>query len=380
MIYFCNMNRLKVYIAGKVSPTSVFGTHDWREGLCSRLMELTGIEFVNLDPTKSYLGFDLNEKDSRLIFGRDCFMIRESDLVIVNLTDDISVGGSQEMLIAKYYGRPLVGIAPWGGKFRQREKEILGKTYQDYTNPFVGVPCDAVVADMEELAQWIQDEFPRCSATSLSILDDCLDYYVNQHARRDSYVRERVCATADESIKGREGFGLVQVFTGNGKGKTTAAIGEVMRCVGAGKRAAVIFFDKGGTHCSERSMLEQLGVPWFAYGRDRIDPVTGRFDFSITEEDRRLGQEGLIKAQALVESDQYDLLILDEINSSTDLRIVDEREVLSLIDQKPDHVELVLTGRNAPQSFIDRAHLVTEMRLRKHYFYSGVKAREGLDF
>lgn len=178
----------------------------------------------------------------------------------------------------------------------------------------------------------------------------------------------------------QQGYGFVQLFTGNGKGKTTAAIGEVVRSVGAGKRAAVIFFDKGGTHYSERTMLEQLGVPWFAFGRGRIDPVTGRFDFSVTDEDQRLGREGMMKARALVELDKYDLLILDEINSSTDLGIVEESEVLALIEQKPDHVELVLTGRNAPQSFVDHAHLVTEMRLRKHYFYSGVKAREGLDF
>lgn len=191
---------------------------------------------------------------------------------------------------------------------------------------------------------------------------------------------EGIVVAADHEIKGHEGFGLIQLFTGNGKGKTTAALGEVVRAVGAGKRAAVIFFDKGGAHYSERTVLEQLGAPMCAYGRDRIDPVTGRFDFSVTDEDRRLGREGLTKARALVELDKYDLLVLDEINSSTDLGIVSEQEVLALLDQKNDHVELILTGRNAPQSFIDRAHLVTEMRLHKHYFYSGVKAREGLDF
>ncbi|MBI4435527.1 cob(I)yrinic acid a,c-diamide adenosyltransferase [Candidatus Uhrbacteria bacterium] len=185
---------------------------------------------------------------------------------------------------------------------------------------------------------------------------------------------------ADEEIKAREGFGLIQLFTGNGKGKTTAALGEVMRVVGAGKRAAVIFFDKGGEHYMERAVLEKLGVPWFAFGRDRIDPVTGRFDFTITDEDRRLGVEGLAKAKALVESDIYDLLVLDEVNSSTDLGILRTEDVLVLLDTKPDRTELVLTGRNAPQAFLDRAHLVTEMRLRKHYFYSGVKAREGLDY
>lgn len=191
---------------------------------------------------------------------------------------------------------------------------------------------------------------------------------------------EGIVVAADEEIKGREGFGLIQLFTGNGKGKTTAALGELMRVVGAGKRAAIIFFDKGGEHYMERAVLEKLGVPWFAFGRDRIDPVTGRFDFAIAEEDRRLGKDGLLKARVLVESDEYDLLVLDEVNSSTDLGILSEPDVLALLDAKPDRIEIVLTGRNAPQAFIDSAHLVTEMRLRKHYFYSGVKAREGLDF
>ncbi len=191
---------------------------------------------------------------------------------------------------------------------------------------------------------------------------------------------EGIVIAADDVIKGHEGFGLIQLFTGNGKGKTTAALGEVMRVVGAGKRAAVIFFDKGGTHYMERGVLEKLGVEWFAYGRDRIDPVTGRFDFSVTDEDRDLGATGLAKARELLASDTYDLLVLDEVNSSTDLGFLSEPDVLSLLESKPDRTELVLTGRNAPQSYSDRAHLVTEMRLRKHYFYSGVKAREGLDF
>ena len=76
----------------------------------------------------------------------------------------------------------------------------------------------------------------------------------------------------------------------------------------------------------------------------------------------------------------YDLIVLDEINSSTALGFVDEVEVLALLDAKSDNLELILTGRNAPESFKEKAHLVSEVTLRKHYFYSGVKAREGLDF
>lgn len=184
----------------------------------------------------------------------------------------------------------------------------------------------------------------------------------------------------DERIKGRAGYGLVQVFTGDGKGKTTAAIGQCVRTVGAGKKAAILFFDKGGTHYSERNVLEKIGVEWHAFGRDRIDPVSGRFDFSVTEEDRELGRQGLAKAFELIQSDLFDLLVLDEVNSSTALGFLDEQAVLNLLEKKSDKLEIILTGRNAPQSFLNAAHLVTEMKLIKHYFYSGVKAREGLDF
>ncbi len=183
----------------------------------------------------------------------------------------------------------------------------------------------------------------------------------------------------DERIKGREGYGLIQVVTGDGKGKTTSAIGSVIRTLGAGKKPAWIYFDKGGEHYMERTVFDRLGVEWWAFGRDRIDPVSGRFDFSITDEDREFGRAGLEKARALFLED-YDLIVLDEVNSSTALGFVDEGDVLQLLNEKPDKLELILTGRNAPGSFKEQAHLVSEVVLRKHYFYSGVKAREGLDF
>ncbi len=184
----------------------------------------------------------------------------------------------------------------------------------------------------------------------------------------------------DERIKGRQGYGLIQVVTGDGKGKTTSAIGSVIRTLGAGKKAAFLYFDKGGEHYMERRVFDRLGVEWHAFGRDRIDPVSGRFDFSITEEDRALGRAGLAKALELITSDHYDLLVLDEVNSSTALGFLDEQEVLDLLERKPDRLEMILTGRNAPESFKKKAHLVSEVKLVKHYFYSGVKAREGIDF
>lgn len=184
----------------------------------------------------------------------------------------------------------------------------------------------------------------------------------------------------DERLKGHTGFGLVQVVTGHGKGKTTAALGQAMRAHAIGKKVAFVYFDKGGdTHYSERRLLDQLGIVYIATGRDRIDPVTGRFDFSIQEIDAQEAKRGIAAAEQFL-AQGIDLLILDEIHSTADLGMIDLADVHQLIDNKPIHTELILTGRNAHEDIIKKAHLVTEMRLRKHYFYSGVPAREGLDF
>jgi cob(I)alamin adenosyltransferase len=186
---------------------------------------------------------------------------------------------------------------------------------------------------------------------------------------------------SDDRIKGREGYGLIQVFTGNGKGKTTAALGEVVRAAGAKKKVGIVYFDKGGdTHYSERKILDKLEtVSYLATGRDRIDPDTGRFDFSITDEDKQEAQRGLDKAQAMFD-EGCDLVVLDEVNSTTDLGMLDVTDVLKLIDNKPETTEVIMTGRHAPKEFLERAHLITQMRLNRHYFYSGVPAREGLDY
>lgn len=176
---------------------------------------------------------------------------------------------------------------------------------------------------------------------------------------------------------------MIHVYTGNGKGKTTASLGVVIRTIGAGKKAAVIYFDKGGTHYSERAILDKLAIPYFAYGRDRIDPVTNRFDFSITDADREMGEEGLKKAQELLASREYQLIVLDEINSTAALKMIDEEKVLELMAQiKKDFLDLevIFTGRNATDKIKVLADLVTEMKLEKHYFYNGVRARLGIDY
>lgn len=186
----------------------------------------------------------------------------------------------------------------------------------------------------------------------------------------------------DERIKGRVGYGLVQLIHGNGKGKTTAALGQAIRCAGAGKRTMIIYFDKGGTsHYSERKIIEAIpNVSYIATGRDRIDPVTNKFDFSINDVDRAEATRGLVEAQRALTSGEFDLVVLDEINSTTNLGMLSVGDVLNVIDGKGENVELILTGRNPAPEFLERAHLITEMKLERHYFYSGVPAREGLDF
>ncbi len=186
----------------------------------------------------------------------------------------------------------------------------------------------------------------------------------------------------DERIKGRKGYGLIQLIHGHGKGKTTAALGQAIRCAGAGKRVLIVYFDKGGTtHYSERAILDGIdAIDYIPTGRDRIDPVSGRFDFSITDEDRNEAARGLAVAREAMESGVYDLVILDEVHSTENLGMLGKHGVLEALARKKEHVEIILTGRNPAQEFIDAAHLVTEMRLERHYFYSGVPAREGLDY
>lgn len=175
-----------------------------------------------------------------------------------------------------------------------------------------------------------------------------------------------------------ERWGLISLYTGDGKGKTTAALGSAIRAKAKGKRVAIVYFDKGGTsHYSEREL--PLGIDLYPTGLDRIDPKSGRFRFGVLPEDTAEAQRGLAIVEKLF-TEGYDLIVLDEINSTTDLKMLDEQHVLELLKRKPATMELIMTGRNAPQSFLDLADLVTEMKLVKHYFYKGVTAREGIDY
>lgn len=187
---------------------------------------------------------------------------------------------------------------------------------------------------------------------------------------------------ADEKILGHQGYGLVQLIHGEGKGKTTSAIGQAIRSAGAGKKVMIVFFDKGGgEHYSERKIFDQIElIDYVATGRDRIDSITGKFDFTVIDKDKDEAERGLQVARDAMSSGEYDFVVLDEINSTVALGMLQASDVVDAVGDRKHGVEVLLTGRNPEQALIDIADLVTEAKMQKHYFYSGVKAREGLDY
>ena len=178
-------------------------------------------------------------------------------------------------------------------------------------------------------------------------------------------------------------IGLIQVYTGDGKGKTTASLGMALRAVSQGIRVAIVHFDKGGTHYAERAVIAEKfpgQIDLFGTGLDRIDPKTGRFRFGVTHDDKAEAERGLALVRDIFRRGEHGLVVMDEINCTVSLGMLAEAVVLGVIVQKPLETELVLTGRNAPVAFTEMADLVTEMTLMKHYFYKGVPARYGLDY
>lgn len=160
---------MKVYIAGKVSKKSHFGKHHWRDEFCKELQELSGVALENLDPLK----FQTAETDYATIFATDCQLIYQADVVVVYLSDDISVGGSQEILIARYLRKPVIGFAPFGGKFNGSPKEMLGQVIEDYKDPFVFSTCDVVCGTMEEVSRSLQ-RWKDITSSGLSIIDQAI--------------------------------------------------------------------------------------------------------------------------------------------------------------------------------------------------------------
>jgi len=170
--------------------------------------------------------------------------------------------------------------------------------------------------------------------------------------------------------------GLVQVYTGNGKGKTSAAFGLALRATGRGLKVYIIQFIKGGFDYGELYVADKLpGLKLKAFGR-------GKFvsEKKPDKEDVDLAEEALKTAEEAVKSREYDVIVLDEVNVALNLKLIRTERVLQLIKEKPSQTELVLTGRKAPKEIIEAADLVTEMVEVKHPYNKGFKAREGIEY
>lgn len=170
--------------------------------------------------------------------------------------------------------------------------------------------------------------------------------------------------------------GLVQVYTGNGKGKTSAAFGLALRATGRGLKVYMIQFIKGGFDYGELYVVDRLpNLALKAFGRGKF--ITSK---PPEKEDVRLAEEALKLAKKIVESSEYDIVILDEINVALHLKLIKLKDVAEMIKKKPGNVEIVLTGRNAPREIIELADLVTELKEVKHPFSKGHPAREGIEY
>lgn len=167
--------------------------------------------------------------------------------------------------------------------------------------------------------------------------------------------------------------GYVQVYTGNGKGKTTASLGLAIRAAGAGLRVFIVQFMKQGDYSEIKSLSKFDNIRVEQYGAGKF--VKG----NPSEDEKTSCAAGYQKLCDILAAGEYDLVIAEEANVAHMCGMIAEQELLHLIDLKPDHVELVFTGRGAPEPVIERADLVTEMKEIKHYYKNGVAARVGIE-
>jgi cob(I)alamin adenosyltransferase len=175
--------------------------------------------------------------------------------------------------------------------------------------------------------------------------------------------------------------GFIQVYTGNGKGKTTASLGLAMRALGRSWKVLIIMFTKGGNDYGElnsfRNLSEEISenLTIIQAGLDRIV-----YNNNKTEMDASEIKKGWELAKKAIKNDEYNLIILDEANIALDLGFIDLNEMVEVLKNKPQEMEIVLTGRNAKPEIVEIAHLVSEINPVKHYWDTGVVARKGIEY
>ena len=201
--------------------------------------------------------------------------------------------------------------------------------------------------------------------------------------------------------------GQVHIYTGDGKGKTTASLGLTLRAVGQGFKVAIVQFMKGGAYTGEfisaKNFLPNITIfqfgrpclkqqkqmklnnidtenPPFDFVREDIDCGDCRYCFLNDEVQKDYVEKAFKKTMEIANDNRHDLIILDEINLAVSLGFLETERVVSLMKNKDSEVELIMTGRNASSDLIDAADLVTEMKMHKHYFNKGVLARRGIEY
>jgi cob(I)alamin adenosyltransferase len=170
--------------------------------------------------------------------------------------------------------------------------------------------------------------------------------------------------------------GLIIVNTGNGKGKTTAALGTALRAVGCEFKVFMVQFIKGSWDYGELHVAERL-APYF-----EIKPMGEGFTWETKDKERdtEVANKAWGFCKELIQRNEHDLLIFDEINNAIDYGYVDVNDVIETLKNKPQKMHIILTGRNAPQELINVANLVTEMKEIKHPFQQGIYAQKGIEF
>jgi cob(I)alamin adenosyltransferase len=169
--------------------------------------------------------------------------------------------------------------------------------------------------------------------------------------------------------------GYIHVYTGDGKGKTTAALGLALRASGHGMRSYIGQFMKGQHYGELTALHDNPYITIEQYGDLRCCIRQEE----VTPEHVAQARRGLERAREVVRSGHYDVVVLDEVNVALWFGLLAIEEVLALLEERPDNVEVILTGRRAPQELIERADLVTEMQEVKHYYQQGVSARRGIE-
>jgi len=171
--------------------------------------------------------------------------------------------------------------------------------------------------------------------------------------------------------------GLIQVYTGEGKGKTTAALGLAMRAAGSGLKVCMVQFIKGYKNIGElkaaKKFSNNLQIIQF-----HEDTKTG---IGVPNQKHQIAAKKALRyVQKIIKEAKHDLVILDEINNAIFYKLIPVKKVLEILDSKPTKMELVLTGRNAPAEILEKAHLVTEMKKIKHPFDKGITGRRGIEY